>query len=265
MPAARSTSSSVRQQRAAVAQVRPEPLLDAGHADDVPLQALAGVRGEHPHRVGRGRARGAGVAGQLLGGEVLDEGPHVGRGQPVDEPGGGVEQRHDRVEVAVGHRARGAAGGAGPGPPPGQAAALPHGPQHVLGGAAGGQRRRGRRPAPRRPGPRGGRRARAGRRAGTRRSAPWPAARRARRRRCPGWASAMRTARRSRRRSSTVAPPERRGEQRLGGRLVERQLPLGHARPRQQHGQGAEERRHGRLGVQRQVVGGDGDRHARRS
>ena len=116
------------------------------------------------------RPGGAGVAGQLLGGQVGDERADVGRRQPVDEAGGRVEQRDDGVEVAVGDRARRSAGGAGPRPPGGQAAALPHRPQHVLGGAVRGQRDAGRRRARRRPAAPAGPRARAGTRAAPRRS-----------------------------------------------------------------------------------------------
>ena len=63
-------------------------------------------------------------------------------------------------------------------------------------------------------------------------------------------------------------PAQRRGEQRLGGRLVEPDrgaVGLGPGRGRrQQRGQRAQQRRDGRLPGQRQVVGGDRDRDARR-
>ena len=124
------------EQRPAQPQVGPDALLHAGDHDDVPFEALGAVRGEDADRLPLGRLLGERVPGDLLGGDGVDEqlGPRLRK--PVDEPGGVVEQRHDGVEVAVRGRAARPALGALLQQHVGLAALLPHGPQHVLGGAA---------------------------------------------------------------------------------------------------------------------------------
>ena len=172
-------------------------------------------------------------------------------GSRSTKPGGGVEQRDDGVEVAVGDGAGRPAGRAGPRPPGGQAAALPHRPEHVLGGAVRGPAPAGRRRARRRPGGPAGRRARAATRAASRRSSTVAsgAPRSAGSMPCVGQRDADRAAQPAQVEDGRAA--QRRGEQRLRGRLVQprpaRRPPPARAGRRQQRGEGAEQRRDGRL------------------
>ncbi len=125
------------EQRAAPAQVGPAAFLHVRDADEVPLQALAGVRGQDRDGLDLGRAPGERVAGDLLRGQVLGERGGAGGGQPVGEAGGRVEQRHDRVKITIGGGPGSATLPAGQLPSPRQAAGVPHGPQHLFGAAVG--------------------------------------------------------------------------------------------------------------------------------
>src|SRR5699024_5144521 len=89
------------QERASVACVRPYALLDAGDHDDAPFEPLGPVRGEQAYR-GAADAR----FGKWLGRDLL----FVQFGEELRHPSaliallgarGGIEQRADRVEVAV--------------------------------------------------------------------------------------------------------------------------------------------------------------------
>ena len=195
------------EQRGAFAQVGPDPLLHAGDADHVPLQPLGGVGGEQPDRLAPGRPRGPGVARQLLGREVGDEGPDVGRGQPVDEAGGGVEQRDDGVEVAVGHGAGRARRRRSPGPtsrPRPLRCHIAQSTSSAVPSWASASRPAARTSATRRAGREtcsGSDSSRSSSASAVASGAPRSAAS------MPRLASSMRTARRIRRRSRTVAPP----------------------------------------------------------
>ncbi len=118
-------------------QIRPEPLLDTGDHDDVPLQTLGRVGGQDAYRgasIGGGRQR---VAGQLLPEHVIEEHVRSRAGHPVDETGRGFEQRDHGVEVAIGRRASCTAPGALRRPSLGQRRGAPERPQHVLDRGAG--------------------------------------------------------------------------------------------------------------------------------
>ncbi|GAA3085465.1 hypothetical protein GCM10020254_32280 [Streptomyces goshikiensis] len=107
----------------AAAQVGPEALLDAGHDDEGPLQALGTVGGHQPYGVGAGGLAGEGVGGDVLGFELFEEVERAAAAGTFLRAGGGVEEGAHRVEVAVGVAAgRAAAAGAplqalGPGVP----------------------------------------------------------------------------------------------------------------------------------------------------
>ena len=124
------------EQRAPQPQVGPDALLHAGHDDERPLEALAGVGGHHPDGVALGGALRQRVAGHLLRLDVVDEPEHRAVRQPVDVARGRVEQRQHGVERPVGERAARAAGHALLLQAAGQAAGLPQRPQDLLGGAA---------------------------------------------------------------------------------------------------------------------------------
>ena len=121
------------EQRAAAPQVGPAVLLDVDDHDEVPLQPLAAVSGEHAHGVAAQSALGQGVGGDLLGLELLEEGPSAAALGAVLEARGGLEQRDDRVEVSVGEPTRRAAGPRGPLEPPRPRRAVPQRPEHVVG------------------------------------------------------------------------------------------------------------------------------------
>jgi hypothetical protein len=137
------------QQAAAQAQVGPDALLDPGKHDHVPLQALRGVCGQQTDGLAPVGARGDRVGGQVLAEDVVQEDLGARTGEPVDEPGGRVEEHHHGVQVAVGRLGaplpcatafaagldRGATGAQGV-PPVGQAAGPPDRPQHLLGGGS---------------------------------------------------------------------------------------------------------------------------------
>ena len=90
------------QQRRAAAQVGPALLLDVRHDDEVPLEALGPVGGEQPDGRAADPPLGEGVGGQLLGHEAGEEGADADVVALVDGAGGELEERDDRVEVAVG-------------------------------------------------------------------------------------------------------------------------------------------------------------------
>ena len=128
------------QQRRAPAQVGPALLLDVRHHDEPPLQALGPVRGEQPDRVAAHAALGERVGGDLLRRQRGQEVAHAGVAALLLGLGGHLEQRAQRVEVAVRHP-RGPSPGldaaAQPVPPVG---AVPQQPEHLLGGGTGQQR-----------------------------------------------------------------------------------------------------------------------------
>ena len=120
------------EQGAALPQVRPDALLDARHDDQPPLEALAGVGGQHPHRVAVGGALRQRVGRDLLRRDVLEERQRARAGQPVDVARRGVEQPDDRVEGPVGDSAARPAARAVALQPVGQPGRLPGRPEHVL-------------------------------------------------------------------------------------------------------------------------------------
>ncbi len=113
-------------------QVGPDALLDPGHHDDIPLQALGPVRGQDPDGIALRCVVREGVARDLLAGHAVQEQGGRARRQPHREPGGGVEQRAHRVEVAVGRGAAGSAGRGGRLPYGREAGGVPDGPEHVV-------------------------------------------------------------------------------------------------------------------------------------
>ena len=135
------------EQRATPTQVRPAALLHPGHADHLPLQALAGVRGEDVDLIadvalladlGIGDLQLADPLVQLLG---------IASRIAFGQLGGLGEQCQHRVQRPVGAGGIGtrAIAGAGvqaaPVQPPGQPGRLPDRPEHVLRTATGGHRR----------------------------------------------------------------------------------------------------------------------------
>ena len=97
------------EQRGAAAQVGPALLLHVGDHDEVPLEALGAVGGEEPDRRAAHPSLGQRVGGQLLGDEAGEEGADTDVVALVDRARGQLEERHDRVEVAVRPTGRGAA------------------------------------------------------------------------------------------------------------------------------------------------------------
>ena len=87
-------------------QVRPSSLLNTRDGDDRPLATCGRVRGQQRYPVRRHGRRRQRVTHDLLCPQVIREGRDARARQPVDVPAGGVEQRHDGVEVAVGLRAQ---------------------------------------------------------------------------------------------------------------------------------------------------------------
>ncbi len=124
------------EQGAAGPQARPKALLHACDRHDVPLAAGRRVRTDDGHRLCLRDEAGADGTRDLLLGEVVDESGELGARQPVDVVGGGVEQRHDAVEVAIRLRADGSTAFGCRGPLAFEAGGLPRLPQHVLDPAA---------------------------------------------------------------------------------------------------------------------------------
>ena len=88
------------------------PSCVAGHHDQVPLQALGPVRGEHGHRVGLRGACSASVSLGISWPAKLSRNSRVDPcGSRAREPGRRVEQGDDGVQVTVGGLAAGAARG----------------------------------------------------------------------------------------------------------------------------------------------------------
>ena len=120
------------QQRAAQPQVGPDALLHAGHDDEVPLET-GGCRGrQQGDRLARRGPCDERVAGDVLAEHVVEEVGGRGAGQPVDEPGGGVEQAQHGVEVAVGAATARTATERRVAPRTGEPAGAPHPPEHHL-------------------------------------------------------------------------------------------------------------------------------------
>ena len=120
--------------RAAQPQVGPDALLHPGDDDDPPLAARRGLRGQQRDPAAGLAADEQRVAGHVLALDVLEELVGPGRGQPVDEGSGSIEEREHGVEVAVGALARRATREGLTTPPLGDASALPDRPEHGLGG-----------------------------------------------------------------------------------------------------------------------------------
>ena len=218
-PAGQDVDQGLRaEQRTAQPGVRPDPDLDPRDDDQAPLAPGRALRRQQGHGVGGRSALDERVARHLLAAQVLEELGRPGLGQPVHEPGGGVEERDDRVQVAIGPRSRRAASQRRTPPGLGQPGGVPDRPEHGLGRDAGGElpravrgrrpgrRPRGRRRAPAPPGAPAGRPRRAASRPGPRPGSPRPGGRRR-----PGRhhrpRSSARSARRSRRRATASAPP----------------------------------------------------------
>ena len=133
------------EQRAAQPQVGPDALLHARDHDHVPLQALGAVRGEDAHRLALGGVLGERVAGDLLGGQVVEEHLHArpwACGRRTGRPGRTAPPpRRGRGRPG---RPRAPPREAQLGPPLGEAARLPDVPQHLLGAGAARRSPRGR-------------------------------------------------------------------------------------------------------------------------
>ncbi len=99
------------QQVRAQPQVRPGALLDPGHHDQVPLEALRAMGAQEPHGFGAhlpGRPR---LLRHLQRADVVDEAGQARPAAPLGrQPVGQVEQRHEGVEVTVSRLPRRPAG-----------------------------------------------------------------------------------------------------------------------------------------------------------
>jgi hypothetical protein len=131
--------------RGAPPEVGPGVLLDVCHDDEVPLEALRPVGGEQAHRGAAHALLGEGVGGDLLCHQSGQEVAHAGRaghGRGVALLGlarRDLEQRHDRVEVAVGAPGGAAAELDRAAESPRPVGARPEPPQGVLGRGVGGE------------------------------------------------------------------------------------------------------------------------------
>ena len=245
------------EQRAAAAEVGPAVLLDVDDDHELPLEALAPVGGEHADGVAAQRALGQGVGGDLLRLELLEEGAGTAPLGAVLEPRGGLEERDDRVEVAVGEPTGRPAGPGRALEPTRPGRAVPQRPEHVVGRAT--VDRDLARRAEQRGEPRGGTDDRVlqgheplrlredladqlGAGSGQAQARP----------------GALVVTQQS------TEPPEpgrlhaaERAEQQVGGGLLGEERRVGH------HAQGEQERSHRRLAGQRELVRGDLHRHAR--
>ena len=110
------------EQRTAPAQIGPDAFLHVRDADEIPFQALAGVCGQHGHRLRVGAASAERIARNLLRREVRSETGNALVRQPVGEARGRGEQLDDGVEVTIGGGTGLPAGVTGLFPPPGQPA-----------------------------------------------------------------------------------------------------------------------------------------------
>ena len=116
---------------AARSDVGPQPVLQAGDHDHLPVAAECGVRTEHRHRL-PGR-RGIADRRQLQGRHMLEQTRQRRPGGTRHKGLGDIEQRGDRAEIALGQRTLGAPAIGGGNPAPLQAAALPRLPQREPG------------------------------------------------------------------------------------------------------------------------------------
>ena len=142
------------QHRPAQPGVGPHAVLHVGDHDQPPLAAHRGLGGEQRDGVVLRRPLGEGVGRDLLLREGLDERGGARAGQPLAEPGRGLEQRHHGVEVAVGPPAAPPTGERAAAPSLGEPGGRPDRPEQLLGRRAG---RGGRRRDHRTPGGEGGR------------------------------------------------------------------------------------------------------------
>ena len=128
------------QQRVSAPEVGPGAFLDVGHDDEAPLQTLGPMGGQQSNGFPADAPVGKGVGGDLLGTQGGQELAHAGVALLLLGPRGHLEECTDGVEVAVGHP-RGLPPGLGrtaeSAPPVG---AVPEHPEHLLDGAAVGQR-----------------------------------------------------------------------------------------------------------------------------
>src|SRR5699024_9932092 len=95
---------------AALAEVRPDALLDSGYRDDVPLQAFGCVRRDDRDAIGSWRRPRECGRRKLLIFNVLEESRRSRAGEAIDVPPYRIEQLDHRVQVTISHGTGGTAG-----------------------------------------------------------------------------------------------------------------------------------------------------------